>query len=437
MKNGNNNRIAPLFVVLLALLAGGMGSSCRKGDNASGPAAAASSKGGGRGGGRGAGKGGRGAFGAGVAYPVEVITAESKTLPYTISAPGTLDAFERVQVTARVAGAVDKVFFTEGQQVKKGDVLVSIDAERYRVLVDSARASVDKAEASQKDVEAMISRREGATEKTPGLIPGEELETYRTKGLTAKADTAVSKASLRSAQLNLRDSRVRAPMDGIIQTRTIETGQYVQAGYVMATLLRNDPMLLRFSVTPLEAVRIKPDMIAEFKLRETLRTYTAKITLVAGAADEQSHMVAVTAQVIDDGHKFFLRPGSFCDVTLEFEASRKAISIPRAAVRPTDHGFTVYVIEGDVAHERILQLGMNTRDGRVEVRDGLKDGDRIVIRGAEPLSEGSKVRVSDARPDNVPAASASAGAALPTGSAPPSGSGRRRGPRGAPSGGAP
>jgi RND family efflux transporter MFP subunit len=367
---------------------------------------------------------------------VEVFSAETRPLMYTINAPGSLDAFERVQVTARVSGAVDRVLFSEGQQVKKGDVLAIIDAERYMVQVDSAKASLAKADASQSDADAMIARREVAAQQTPGLIPGEELQTYRTKGLTAKADTAVAKAALRSAQLNLRDARVKAPIDGIIQTRTVETGQYVQAGYVMATLLRKDPMLLRFQVTPLEAARLKPGMVAEFRLRETLRVYSARITLVAGAADELSHMVAVTAEVVDEEHKYFLRPGSFCDVTVQFEGARQAISIPRLAVRPTDHGFTVFVIENGAARERVLQLGMNTRDGWVEVRDGLKAGDQVVLRGAEPLSEGAKVRITEAAPEGS-GAPATSGSAPPDAPAPEGSGRRRRGPRGASSGGTP
>src|SRR4029077_20085844 len=126
---------------------------------------------------------------------------------------------------------------------------------------------------------------------------GEELETYRTKVLTAKADTAVAQEAFKTADLNLRDSAVRAPIAGTIQTRTIETGQYVQTGYVMATLLKNDPMLLRFQVEPQEAPRLKPGMAVGFTLRETQRAFSAKVTLVAGAADIATHMVGVTAQV--------------------------------------------------------------------------------------------------------------------------------------------
>ncbi len=183
-------------------------------------------------------------------FAADVIPVEAKKVDYVVTAPGLIDAFERVQVTARVAGAVDRVAFREGQEIKKGQVLVVIDSERFQLSVNSAKAARANALAAQQDAEAMVTRREGASDAHPGLIPGEELVSYRTKSLTAKADTEVANEALKGAELNLRDSSVRAPMDGIVQTRTIETGQYVQAGYIMATLLRKDPMLLRFQVQP-------------------------------------------------------------------------------------------------------------------------------------------------------------------------------------------
>jgi len=331
-------------------------------------------------------------------YPVDVYAIESKKLAYTVTAPGTLEAFEQVQVTARVAGIIDKVAFTEGQKVEKGAPLVVIDSERYQLAVQSAAASYAKADASRKEKDAQTKRREAAMADHPGLIPTEELATYQTQGLTAKADVDLAGANLRIAEVNLRDSSVKAPMAGVIQTRTVETGQYVQVGTVLATLLQNDPMLLRFDVVPLEAPRLKTGMTATFKLRETLRTFQAKITLVAGAADPDSHMVKVTAEVIQEDHKYWLRPGSFCDVTVDVDGARNVVAVPRTAVRPSEHGFLAYVVEDGVAHERTLSLGMNTRDGWVEVRDGLKPGDKLVIRGAEPLSDGAKVTAKDGVP---------------------------------------
>lgn len=380
--------VCVLALAGLTLVLVGVGLSCKGSSGKTDPSAAGSGKGG---------RGGKG--GALGGFAVDVMDLEAKKLDYVVTAPGSIEAFERVQVTARVAGAVDKVAFVDGQSVKRGDVLVLIDSERYRLGVNSARAQLAKSDAAQKDTEAMVARREGASEQHPGLIPGEELATYRTKSLTAKADTAVSAEAVKVAELNLRDSAVRAPIEGVIQTRTVETGQYVQAGYVMATLLRQSPLLLRFPVEPQEAPRLKVGMVATFTLRETQRTFSAKITLVSAAADPQTHLVGVTAEVDDTDHKYWLRPGSFVDVSVDVGASRESVVVPRSAVRATDHGYVGYVIEGDTARERVVGLGMSTKDGWVEVRTGLKPGEKLVIRGAEALTEGAKVKVGRAGVD--------------------------------------
>jgi len=342
------------------------------------------------------GGGKRGMGAGGVAFAVDALEVKSQKLDYIVTAPGTLDAFERVQVTARVSGVVDRVMFSEGQSVKQGTPLVNIDSERFQLAVNSAKAALDKTKAAQADVEAQVKRREGAMDQHPGLIPGEELESYRTKALTAKADTAVAEENLKVAQVNLRDSSVRAPIEGVIQTRTVETGQYVNTGYVMATLLRENPMLLRFQVEPLDAPRLKPGLIVNFAMRETQKAFTAKITLTSGSADATTHMVGVTAEVDATENKYWLRPGSFCDVTIDVGATRESPVVPRTATRATDHGYVAYVLgpNGDTVEEKPLTLGMSTKDGWIEVRSGLAAGDWIIVRGAEALTAGAKVRAT-------------------------------------------
>ncbi len=367
----------PLRTLLAAALLIG---ACKRGAPAAGAQPAA------RGAARGA--------GAGVAFAVDVLPIQAQLVDYVVTAPGTLDAFERVEVTARVSGVVDKLSFSEGQEVRKGDVLVVIDSERYRLSVNSARASLDKVLAAQKDTEAMVARREGASSAHPGLIPGEELATYQTKTLTAKADTELARQALQVAELNLRDAFVRAPMSGTIQTRTVETGQYVNTGYLMATLLRSDPLLLRFQVEPENAPRLKPGMPVSFTIREASEAFKAKITLVAGAADPTTHTVPITAQVDPGNRKYWLHPGSFCEVSIDIGAKRPAPMIPRSATRATDHGYVGYVVEGNTVAEKVITLGMNTRDGWVEVRSGLSAGQLLVVRGVESVSNGARVNAS-------------------------------------------
>jgi multidrug efflux system membrane fusion protein len=344
--------------------------------------------GGGRGGRRGGGGGNK------LEYPVDVAMLEVRQVRYTVNAPGSIEAFQQVQITARVQGATDKVAFVEGQEVKAGDVLVVIESARYQIAVAQARALFNKAQAAQGAAQAALDRRLNAQKDSPGLVPGEEIEQKRTAVDTAKADVEQARQALRIAELNLRESSVRAPIAGIVQTRTVQQGQYLSPGTVLATILQRDPLLLRFQVTELDAPRLKPGMVANLRLKNSQREFTAKLTLVGGAADPQTRMVPVTAQLDPTEHEYWLRPGAFCVVTIPIGEARKGIVVPTLAVAPTEEGNVVYVVDDkNIAHARVVQLGMRTPEGGVELRSGVKAGETMVIRGIEPLTEGAPVKV--------------------------------------------
>jgi multidrug efflux system membrane fusion protein len=327
-----------------------------------------------------------------VQFPVDTITVQVRSLVYSVTAVGSIEAFEKIQVTARVAGAIDRVLFSEGGFAAADQVLVEIETERYRLAVESSQASYEKAEASKAEAEAGLKRRETVITQNPGLIPGEEVETWRTKVLTAASDVAEKRSALNQAKLNLRDAFVRAPIAGIIQTRTVQTGQYVQTGTVLATLVRRDPLLLRFKVPERDAIRIKPGQEARFRVRDDLREFTAKVVHVAESADDVSRLVDVTANINDPSDRT-LRPGSFAEITVPVSSTREAAVIPVSAVRPSERGFVAFVVEGDKAFERILTLGMKSADGQVEVLSGLKVGEVLVVRGSEALQNGVTVRM--------------------------------------------
>jgi multidrug efflux system membrane fusion protein len=353
-------------------------------------------------------------------YPVQVAPLELRQVKYTVTAPGSIEAFQQVQITARVAGAVDRVAFVEGQTVKQGDVLVAIEPDRFQVAVDQAKAALDRAGAMEKAAEAELARRQGAVVEHPGLVAGEEIAQYETNVATGKADVASAQQALRVAQLNLRDAYVKAPFGGVIQSRSVLAGQYLQPGAVLGTLLQRDPMLLRFGVTEQDAPRLKAGMTANMALRESTRSYTSKIILVAEAADPTTRLVPVTAQVDDTEHKYWLRPGAFCEVNVPIGDARQAIVVPSISVQPTATGNIVYVVDAkNVAHLKNVQLGMYTPDGGVEITQGLSAGDLLVVEGFEALSEGAPVKIS-ARTTLQAAQAASvadAGASAPSSSA--------------------
>lgn len=353
------------------------------------------------------GSGGEGRGGGGpLEFPVEVATVESRPVEYTVSAVGSVEAFERVEITSRIPGAVERVHFSEGNVVEPGSLLVEIEPERYRLAVRSARATLEKAQASEAEAMTGLKRREMVNSQNPALVKEEDLDAWRTRVFMARAEVAQARSALDLALLNLREAFVRAPASGVIQTRNIQTGQYVQPGATLATLVRREPLLLRFQVPEQDAARIRPGMKARFRVRESSRPYSAELTHVAASADSASRMVAVTARV-DDKDRAELRPGSFAQVTVPVGSTVESPVIPQVAVRPSERGFLAFVVEGDVARERELQLGLTTEDGRVEVKAGVKAGEKLVVRGAEALRDGAKVRVTGgAGAEPAPAANA-------------------------------
>lgn len=338
-------------------------------------------------------------------FPVEVAPVEARRVEYVLDAVGTVDAHERVQVTARVAGVVERVRFREGDRVGDGRVLAEIEPDRFRVAVTSARAALERAEAGLADARAALERREAAESRSPGVIAREEIESARTRARVGAAEVAQARAALEAARLNLRDAIVRSPVGGTIETRTVSTGQFVQAGTVLATLVRRDPLLLRFQVPEAEAARLSRGMRALFRVRGQAQAMEATLTHVAQAADAASRMVQVLAEVRGPGAEA-LRPGTFAEVSVPVGAAAEAPVIPQVAVRPTEKGFVAFVVEEDTARERTLTLGLRTADGLVEVKAGLRRGETLVIRGAEALHDGARVRVEAPRPGKQPEADA-------------------------------
>jgi multidrug efflux system membrane fusion protein len=334
--------------------------------------------------------GGRG--GGAIEFPVEVERVEARSVEYAVSAVGSVEAFERVEITSRVPGAIERIHFAEGSLVGPATLLVEIEPERYQLAVRSARATLEKAQAAEAEARTGLERRVAVNAKNPALVKEEDLDAWRTRVSTARAEVAQARSAVDLAQLNLREAFVRAPAAGVIQTRNVQTGQYVQPGVTLATLVRREPLLLKFQAPEGDASRLRPGMLARFNVRESDRQYTAKITHVAASADATSRMVAITAQV-DDPRRGELRPGSFAQVTVPVGSSGESPVIPQTAIRPSERGFLAYVVENGLARERELSLGLRTADGRVEVRSGVKRGEQIVVRGAEALREGATVRV--------------------------------------------
>ncbi len=337
--------------------------------------------------------------------PVEVQTVAARAVRLGVWATGQVEAYETIAVTARVAGTVERVAFREGDQITAGTTLAEVDVERYRLAREAAVAAVAEAKAAQAEALSGLKRREAAN-AAGEYVRADEMDAWRAKTAGAQATVDRLAAAAARAELDLRDAKVSAPAAGVVQSRSVATGAWVQPGTTIATLVRRDPLLLRFRVAAADAARLSVGLAARFSVPGIEREREAKIVHLGASADPATRMVEAVATV-DAADAGDLVPGSFAQVSLTV-ASRSAPVVPQMAIRPSENGFLAFIVEDQgqdagkgeaIARRRVIELGLRTGDGLVEVGKGLAVGDRLIVRGAEQLRDGQAVRViSDAKP---------------------------------------
>lgn len=335
----------------------------------------------------------------------------ARDVAYEVKVLGSLEAAEVVHVTAEVGGAAKDVLFDAGDHVTAQTVLVRIDPDRYRLEADRAEAVHRRAVADWKRSGSDTERREALAKER--LVAPEELNRSRLETERLAADAAAAKAALGIALQDLERSSVRAPRSGVVDTRTVETGQFVKAGDVLATLVDTRRLRLRFKVSESESLKAKEGQAVAFRVASLHdREFTARVYHVSGLADPATRQVEVLAWVEKPAS---LRPGFFAEVTLATGRHENAIAVPEGAVQATERGFVVYVVEEGKARSRPVQIGLRTGDGSVEIVSGLSAGQTIVTEGSDRLSDGMAVEAVAPRGNG---AGAAAGASRPPGALP-------------------
>ncbi len=330
-----------------------------------------------------------------VLFPVEVMPVQHSDVTYFIHAVGSVHPFENVRIISRVPGRVTAVHFQEGEQATTDRILVEIEPERYRLAVEAAKATLAKANAMLVDAEGAVARREKVNRDNPGLVREEDLQNAvaRVASLTAERDLA--KTQLAMAELDLQDAQVRPPFAGILQNRLVQTGQYVETGTLLATLQRRDPLLVKCHIPQHDAARMAVGNFLTFSTVNNEYKYRAKISHIGAGANPETRLVDISA-LVEDPAQDKLVPGSFARISVPI-TTVETIVAPVAAIRPSERGFLAYVAivdgENQRVEERVLQIGLRTADGLVEVKSGLAVGEQLVVRGAAALYDQAQVSI--------------------------------------------
>jgi multidrug efflux system membrane fusion protein len=323
------------------------------------------------------------------ALRVRVAPVAVQDVVYQIKSLGQIEAQDMVQVTAQVEGVATDVRFREGDRVGRGTVLLRIDPDRYRLEAERAQAVLEQSQAEQDRAGADLRRREALAQND--LLSVEELNRSRSDSTRLTASVEVAKAALGIAQQNLQRAEVRPQMSGVINTRTVDTGQFVQVGTVLATIVDSSRLRLRFKVSEAESLRATVGGSVTFRVAPLgPRDFTARIYHVGRIADTTTRQVEVLGWVDNPGE---LKPGFFAEVTLAGERREHALVVPESAIQASEQGFVTYVVDGGAARVRPIQLGLRTGTGIVEILSGLKPGETVVTQGSDRLDDGIPVEV--------------------------------------------
>ncbi len=308
------------------------------------------------------------------AVPVEVAAVARQSVASYIQTNGTLEAENDVEIVARTQGPIVELLTEEGRQVSKGQVMARIDPKETAAQTKIAQVAVQEAERVYRRAEETFEQQ---------LISQADFDA----ALAAKES---AEATLLDRQVQLDYTEIKAPFSAVVVDRNIKLGDNVTPGQVLFRISDFDPLLSKIQVPEKELPRLHKGQPAYLTVEAWPgERFPAKVLRLSPVVDATTGTIRVTLEV--EGRDK-LRPGMFASVYLEVDRHEGALTIPKSALSLESLGDTVYVINGDVAARRAVQLGYEEADV-VEVASGLEENDRVIVVGQDGLSDGTPVRV--------------------------------------------
>ncbi len=367
---------------------------------------------GGPGGGGGGGGGGRGATTVGVA------TAEKASVPVTLEALGTVTPLATVKVRPQVAGVLEKVLFTEGQMVKKGELLAVIDSRQYSLALQQATGQRQRDAAQLESAKVTLERFK--TLLAQDSIARQEVDSQAALVKQLEGTMMVNQSTVGTAQLNLNYTRVVAPISGRVGLRTVDVGNAVSPSDAngLAVITQVTPIDVVFSVPQDRIADVMQSSSAARQVMAFDRTRSS--ALCTGTFASLDNQVDTTTGTVKAKARFTnadqaLFPSQFVNIQLQIKSIDNAVVVPVSSVRLGGSGDFVYVLN---AAERTVAIRPVTRGQatleKVVIASGLKAGEQVITEGADRLKDGSRVSLAGDAPrggGRRPGASAPAGGA--------------------------
>ena len=328
--------------------------------------------------------------------PVKVATVVSRTMPVKLQAIGNVEAISMVTIKAQISGQLKRVHFREGDFVKKGQLLFSIERAPFEAALRQAEGTLARDEAQALNAKLDADRYKGLGHE--GVVSKQQVDAAIATAQAAQAAVAADKAAVETAKINLQYTQIYSPINGRTGNVGVKEGNLVKANDVpiLVTINQIEPIYVTFSIPEQQLAELK-----EYSRRRTLRVdaspqgsdrhFEGKLTFIDNAVDLTTGTIKLKATF--DNAQHMLWPGQFVDVNLTLKSQPNAIVVPTAALQTSQSGTYVYVVKQDQTVEpRPVKVGWTVGDDTV-IASGVQPGQRVVTDGQLRLTPGAKVEI--------------------------------------------
>jgi membrane fusion protein, multidrug efflux system len=332
----------------------------------------------------------------GVAVPVLAAQAVEKDVPVQIRAIGNVMPYSKVTIRSQITGQLQAVHFKDGQEVKKGDLLFTIDPRPPQAALEQAAANLARDEAQLENAKIAFERSRKLFDSK--LISQEDFDNARASMDALQGTGLADRAAITNATLNLAYTSIRSPMDGVAGAQLVFAGNIVKSP--------DDEMLLINQIHPIYVSFAVPERFLS-EIKNQMRDRTLKVeatstgmtgpapqgalTFVDNTVDTTTGMIQLKGTFANEDNALW--PGQFVQVTLTLSEISNAVIVPSQAVQTGQNGQFVFVVKSDQTVEtRPVTLG-NAYQGETVIANGLKVGEKVVTDGQLRLVPGTKVDV--------------------------------------------
>jgi membrane fusion protein, multidrug efflux system len=341
--------------------------------------------------------------------PVATATVVQKDVPIYLEGLGSVTALYTVTVKTQIDGRLDKVFYVEGQRVKKGDLIAQVDPRPYQAALHQTVATVARDQAQLVNARLNLKRYDELSKEN--LIAKQQATDQQAQVDQLAATVAIDQAQVETAKLNLDYTHIVSPVDGVTGIRLVDPGNLVHAadatGIVVITQL--DPIAVIFTLPQDDLPRVSEAMAKGELTVDALsrdggtKLGTGKVLLIDNQINQTTATIRLKAVFPNPSNALW--PNQFVKARLLLTTRTGAIVIPTAAIQRGPKGTFVYVVGDDsIVSVRPVVIEVTQGDQTV-LTSGVKPGERVVVDGQNQIRPGSKVSVRGAEGSGAPAAS--------------------------------